>query len=171
MTSIKDINGNYFVYVFFINERIGIWLYFSLKQRLHECDHIIVIIIRQAYSLVDREVGYCQGSAFIAGLLLVQMPEEEAFAVFVALMQDYRLRELFKPSMAELGLCMYQLECLLQVSALQNYQSITRAFFSREFRSEYAPATLLDQSIINEISIQQGAGEYYWIAIRIYDSE
>ena len=44
------------------------------------------------------------------------MPEEEAFAVLVKLMQDYRLRELFKPSMAELGLCMYKLECLIQVN-------------------------------------------------------
>lgn len=131
----------------------------------------------QAYSLVDREVGYCQGSAFIVGLLLMQvaamllnnntsftcsfcfnmvsrdgspwvyyvlvcisqntesnikyasiftfclclnpsvcqMPEEEAFCVFVRLMQEYRLRELFKPSMAELGLCIYQFEYLLQV--------------------------------------------------------
>lgn len=43
------------------------------------------------------------------------MPEEEAFCVFVKLMQDYRLRELFKPSMAELGLCMYQFECMIQV--------------------------------------------------------
>lgn len=43
------------------------------------------------------------------------MPEEEAFAVLVKLMQEYRLRELFKPSMAELGLCMYKLECLIQV--------------------------------------------------------
>nr|XP_014347282.1 PREDICTED: ecotropic viral integration site 5 protein homolog isoform X5 [Latimeria chalumnae] len=42
------------------------------------------------------------------------MPEEEAFCVFVKLMQDYRLRELFKPSMAELGLCMYQFECTIQ---------------------------------------------------------
>ena len=65
--------------------------------------------------MLDREVGYCQGSAFIVGLLLMQMPEEEAFAVFVALMRDYRLRELFKPSMAELGLCMYQFENMLQV--------------------------------------------------------
>ena len=47
--------------------------------------------------------------------LLMQMPEEEAFCVFVKLMQDYRLRELFKPSMAELGLCMYQFECMIQV--------------------------------------------------------
>ena len=69
----------------------------------------------QAYSLHDREVGYCQGSGFIVGLLLMQMPEEEAFAVLVQLMQEYRLRELFKPSMAELGLVMFQLECMMQV--------------------------------------------------------
>lgn len=46
-----------------------------------------------------------------------KMPEEEAFCVFVRLMQEYRLRELFKPSMAELGLCIYQFEYLLQVGA------------------------------------------------------
>jgi len=70
--------------------------------------------VMKAYSLHDREVGYCQGSAFIVGLLLMQMPEEEAFAVVVKLMQDYRLREMFKPSMAELGLCMYQLKNLVE---------------------------------------------------------
>ncbi|XP_074386322.1 EVI5-like protein isoform X7 [Zonotrichia albicollis] len=74
----------------------------------------VLFNVMKAYSLVDREVGYCQGSAFIVGLLLMQMPEEEAFSVFVRLMQEYRLRELFKPSMAELGLCIYQFEFLLQ---------------------------------------------------------
>ncbi|XP_062992416.1 ecotropic viral integration site 5 protein homolog isoform X3 [Elgaria multicarinata webbii] len=74
----------------------------------------VLFNVMKAYSLVDREVGYCQGSAFIVGLLLMQMPEEEAFCVFVKLMQDYRLRELFKPSMAELGLCMYQFEFMIQ---------------------------------------------------------
>ena len=43
------------------------------------------------------------------------MPEEEAFAVVVKLMQDYRLREIFKPSMAELGLVLYQLKNLVEV--------------------------------------------------------
>lgn len=43
------------------------------------------------------------------------MPEEDAFVVMVRLMEDYRLREMYKPSMAELGLCMYQLECIVQV--------------------------------------------------------
>lgn len=31
------------------------------------------VCVFQAYSLVDREVGYCQGSAFIVGLLLMQV--------------------------------------------------------------------------------------------------
>ena len=70
--------------------------------------------VMKAYSIHDREVGYCQGSAFIVGLLLMQMPEEESFAVLVKIMQDYRMREMFKPSMSELGLCMYQLDTLVQ---------------------------------------------------------
>ncbi|CDW54520.1 RabGAP-TBC domain containing protein [Trichuris trichiura] len=71
--------------------------------------------VMKAYSLYDREVGYCQGSAFVVGMLLLLMPEEEAFAVLLKLMEDYRLRELYKPSMSELGLCLFQLECAVQV--------------------------------------------------------
>lgn len=42
------------------------------------------------------------------------MPEEDAFSVLVQIMQQYRMRDMFKPSMAELGLCMYQLESIVQ---------------------------------------------------------
>jgi len=70
--------------------------------------------VMKAYSLHDSEVGYCQGSAFLVGVLLLQMSEEDAFAVVVRLMEDYRLREMYKPTMAELGLCIYQLECLVE---------------------------------------------------------
>jgi hypothetical protein len=48
-------------------------------------------------------------------IITLQMPEEEAFAVLVKLMQDYKMRDMYKPTMAELGLCMYQLENLVQV--------------------------------------------------------
>ena len=71
--------------------------------------------VMKAYSIHDSEVGYCQGSAFLVGLLLLQMPEEDAFAILVRMMQDYRLREMYKPTMAELGLCIYQLESIVQV--------------------------------------------------------
>jgi hypothetical protein len=33
--------------------------------------------VMKAYSLHDREVGYCQGSAFIVGLLLMQVCVEK----------------------------------------------------------------------------------------------
>ncbi|XP_077301683.1 ecotropic viral integration site 5 [Arctopsyche grandis] len=70
--------------------------------------------VMKAYSLHDREVGYCQGSGFIVGLLLMQMPEEESFTVLVKIMQQHGMRDMYKPSMAMLGLCMYQLENLVQ---------------------------------------------------------
>lgn len=70
--------------------------------------------VMKVYSLHDEEVGYCQGIAFIVGLLLLQLSEEESFMLLSKIMQDYRMREIFKPGLAELGLCMYQLECLVQ---------------------------------------------------------
>ena len=70
--------------------------------------------VMKAYSVLDREVGYCQGTAFIVGLLLMMMPEEEAFSVLVMMMGQYRMRDMFKPSMTELGLCMYQLDTLIE---------------------------------------------------------
>lgn len=71
--------------------------------------------VMKAYSIHDSEVGYCQGSAFLVGVLLLQMPEEDAFSVLVRMMEDFKMREIYKPTFAELGLCMYQLECMVQV--------------------------------------------------------
>ncbi|KAF6021285.1 EVI5L [Bugula neritina] len=78
--------------------------------------------VMKAYSLHDREVGYCQGSGFIVGLLLMLMPEEETFSVFIQIMMEYKMRNLFKPGMAELGSCMYQLEYLIQSHSPPLYQ-------------------------------------------------
>jgi len=87
--------------------------------------------VMKAYSLHDREVGYCQGSGFIVGLLLMQMPEEEAFAVLVQIMQQHRMRDMFKPSMAELGVCMYQLENLV----LEQFPDLHIHFQSQTFQT------------------------------------
>jgi hypothetical protein len=54
-------------------------------------------------------------NGYLPIIVMLQMPEEEAFAVLVKLMQDYKMRDMYKPTMAELGLCMYQLENLVQV--------------------------------------------------------
>ncbi|SAM04147.1 hypothetical protein [Absidia glauca] len=67
----------------------------------------------KAYSLYEPDVGYCQGIAFIAGPLLVNMPEEEAFGVLVKLMDRYQLKGHFAPQLNLLHQRMYQLDGLI----------------------------------------------------------
>ncbi|XP_067310176.1 ecotropic viral integration site 5 protein homolog isoform X3 [Pseudorasbora parva] len=83
------------------------------KHRDATCQEPLLNVLK-AYSVLDREIGYCQGSVFIVGLLLTQMAEEEAFCVFVRLMKDFRLRELYRSSMVELGCCIYQFDSMIQ---------------------------------------------------------
>ncbi|CAO3631070.1 unnamed protein product [Mucor fragilis] len=69
--------------------------------------------VLRAYSLYDADVGYCQGLAFLVGPLLLHMSEEDAFCVFVRLMETYGLRTLFTLSMEGLHLCLFQFDVLL----------------------------------------------------------
>ncbi|XP_041838414.1 TBC1 domain family member 1 isoform X1 [Melanotaenia boesemani] len=69
--------------------------------------------ILKAYSLLDPEVGYCQGLSFIAGVLLLHMGEEDAFNMLKFLMYDIGLRKQYRPDMIILQIQMYQLSRLL----------------------------------------------------------
>ncbi|XP_045406472.1 TBC1 domain family member 1 isoform X5 [Lemur catta] len=69
--------------------------------------------ILKAYSLLDQEVGYCQGLSFVAGILLLHMNEEEAFKMLKFLMFDMGLRKQYRPDMIILQIQMYQLSRLL----------------------------------------------------------
>uniref|UniRef100_A0A8C6LDM0 TBC1 domain family member 1 n=1 Tax=Nothobranchius furzeri TaxID=105023 RepID=A0A8C6LDM0_NOTFU len=69
--------------------------------------------ILKAYSLLDPEVGYCQGLSFIAGVLLLHMGEEDAFNMLKFLMFDAGLRKQYRPDMIILQIQMYQLSRLL----------------------------------------------------------
>ncbi|XP_076992703.1 TBC1 domain family member 1 isoform X2 [Tamandua tetradactyla] len=69
--------------------------------------------ILKAYSLLDQEVGYCQGLSFVAGVLLLHMSEEEAFKMLKFLMFDMGLRKQYRPDMIILQIQMYQLSRLL----------------------------------------------------------
>uniref|UniRef100_A0A3B1JVN3 TBC1 domain family member 4 n=1 Tax=Astyanax mexicanus TaxID=7994 RepID=A0A3B1JVN3_ASTMX len=67
----------------------------------------------KAYSLLDPEVGYCQGLSFVAGVLLLHMSEEDAFSMLKFLMYDMGLRKQYRPDMIILQIQMYQLSRLL----------------------------------------------------------
>uniref|UniRef100_A0A8C9T1T4 RAB GTPase activating protein 1 like n=1 Tax=Scleropages formosus TaxID=113540 RepID=A0A8C9T1T4_SCLFO len=70
--------------------------------------------ICKAYSVYDEEIGYCQGQSFLAAVLLLHMPEEQAFCVLVKIMYDYGLRDLYKNNFENLHCKFYQLERLIQ---------------------------------------------------------
>ncbi|XP_073419714.1 rab GTPase-activating protein 1-like isoform X2 [Dendrobates tinctorius] len=70
--------------------------------------------ICKAYSLYDEDIGYCQGQSFLGAVLLLHMPEEQAFCVLVRIMYDYQFRNLYKNNFEDLHCKFFQLERLLQ---------------------------------------------------------
>ncbi|TSK53697.1 Rab GTPase-activating protein 1-like [Bagarius yarrelli] len=70
--------------------------------------------ICKAYSVYDEEIGYCQGQSFLAAVLLLHMPEEQAFCVLVKIMYEYKLRDLYRNNFEDLHCKFYQLERLMQ---------------------------------------------------------
>nr|XP_005996259.1 PREDICTED: rab GTPase-activating protein 1-like isoform X2 [Latimeria chalumnae] len=81
--------------------------------------------ICKAYSVYDEEIGYCQGQSFLAAVLLLHMPEEQAFCVLVKIMYEYGLRGLYKNNFEELHCKFYQLERLLQEQLTDLYTHFT----------------------------------------------
>ncbi len=70
--------------------------------------------VAKAYSIYDKDVGYCQGMMFLIASLLLHMPEEQAFNLLIKIMYTYKMRELFKLNFESLQLRLYQLECLIK---------------------------------------------------------
>ncbi|KAJ3374032.1 GTPase-activating protein [Allomyces arbusculus] len=80
----------------------------------------------KAYSIFDPEVGYCQGLSFVAGPLLLNMPDEEAFCVLVKLLKTYGLRGHYTPHMDGLQLRMFQFDQLLVEQMPDVHEHLTR---------------------------------------------
>ncbi|XP_048018402.1 ecotropic viral integration site 5 protein homolog isoform X2 [Megalobrama amblycephala] len=107
------------------------------KHQDATCQEPLLNVLK-AYSVLDREIGYCQGSVFIVGLLLTQMAEEEAFCVFVRLMKDFRMRELYRSSMVELGCCIYQFDSMIQEQLPELHSHFqTQGFHTSMFSSSW----------------------------------
>lgn len=70
--------------------------------------------VLKAYSLYDPQVGYCQGLPFVVAVLLLNMPDEQAFCLLVRLMYSYDLRGHFLPEMPKLQLRLFQFDRLVE---------------------------------------------------------
>lgn len=80
----------------------------------YKVDQKALLNVCKAYALFDPAVGYTQGMTFIATVLLLNMSEEEAFCVFVKLMNKYKLRSMFQEKMKGLELRLYQYDRILE---------------------------------------------------------
>jgi len=87
--------------------------------------------VLMAYAVHNREVGYCQAQGPIAALLLMHMPEEDAFWMLIRI-SDYYLTEYYKPG-------------------LEKVQIDGRALFHLFKRENPAAAKLMQQQSIDPI--------------------
>lgn len=68
-----------------VNRQFREHLWFRERYSLKQCSLFNVLT---AYSMYNMEIGYCQGMAGLAGVLLMYMDEEEAFWALGAFMSD-----------------------------------------------------------------------------------
>uniref|UniRef100_A0A1B0EYA1 Rab-GAP TBC domain-containing protein n=2 Tax=Lutzomyia longipalpis TaxID=7200 RepID=A0A1B0EYA1_LUTLO len=68
----------------------------------------------KAYSILDPELGYCQGLGFICGVLLLHLEEEDAFEMLKHLMFRRQMRNKYLPDMTVFQRELYQLSRLLK---------------------------------------------------------
>lgn len=52
-----------------------------------------------AFSKYDNTIGYVQGMNFIVGSLLMHCTEEITFWLFVSLIEDYQMRDIYQPEL------------------------------------------------------------------------
>ncbi|KAG0166298.1 GTPase-activating protein [Apophysomyces sp. BC1034] len=84
----------------------------------------VLFNVIKAYSLFDQQVGYCQGLPFVAGCLLLHMPDEEAFCTLVKLLNQYGLRGHFLPNLETFHERLYQFEKLLEENLPQVHRHL-----------------------------------------------
>lgn len=70
--------------------------------------------VLKAYSLLDKDVGYCQGLSFVGGVLLLHVEEEVAYNLLKHLMFIMGCRQQYRSDLIGLQVQMYQLSRLLR---------------------------------------------------------
>eukprot|EP00794_Sanderia_malayensis_P016011 gene16011-17628_t len=130
--------------------------------------------ICKAYSVYDEEVGYCQGLSYLIAVLLLHMPEEQAFCLFLKVMGDYGHRDLFRNNLELLHQRLFVLERLMEdylPSLHKHFQSLgveTHMFASQWFLTLFTskfPLSLVYP--VMDIILCEGCDIAYQIALAL----
>lgn len=121
--------------------------------------------ILKCYNLHDPEIGYCQGMGFIVGVLLMKMEVQDAFCVFVKLMENHGLRSSYSNSLSGLHSRIYQFQQLLAPLSphlLDHFKhlGVEFAYLSQWFMTIFATTCPLDTLFrIYDVILAEGANE------------
>ncbi|XP_064100515.1 TBC1 domain family member 1-like isoform X1 [Macrobrachium nipponense] len=100
--------------------------------------------VLKAYSLLDQDVGYCQGLGFVGGVLLLHVEEELAYNLLKHLMFVMGCRRQYRPDPIGLQVQMYQLSRLLHehlrnlYDHLENHEVTPQLFAAPWFLTLFA---------------------------------
>eukprot|EP00371_Babesia_bovis_P000912 XP_001609559.1 TBC domain containing protein [Babesia bovis T2Bo] len=81
----------------------------------------ILFNVLRAYAMYNPDVGYCQGMAFIAGMLVIYMDEEDAFYTMISVMEKHDINKFFLPQMKHLEKYCHVLDLYLNRKMNQLY--------------------------------------------------
>ncbi|GAB7349337.1 hypothetical protein MBLNU459_g8472t1 [Dothideomycetes sp. NU459] len=121
--------------------------------------------VLKCYNLYDPEVGYCQGMGFVVGVLLMKMEARDAFCVFVKLMENHGLRDVYSKSLSGLHSRIFQFQQLLSPLApnlLAHFKNlgVEFAYLSQWFMTIFATTCPLNTLFrIYDIILAEGANE------------
>jgi len=121
----RDIGRTFPTHKYFIKEGIG-------QQALFN--------VLKVFSLLDSDVGYCQGMSYLCGVLVTQLSECEAFWVLTALLKTYNFRGLYLSELPLLNLYLYRFSALISLffpnlSSHFLHQSVQPIYYSSEWFS------------------------------------
>ena len=135
--------------------------------------------ILRAYSVYDRDLAYCQGMAELAAVLLMHMPEEDAFWTLVQLLASpqYALRELFLPGFAALHTRFHVHTRLLQHAVPRLHEHFEAIGLKTVFYATKWYATLFSGVLpfehcmrVWDIVLLEGTEVLYTIALRTLEA-
>jgi hypothetical protein len=100
-------------------QKLGELIAMDIKRSFHNIPNLSpqsVINVLRAYAFYDLEVGYCQGMNYIAGVLYLQIQDEEAtFKALVGMVEKYRMSSLYCATLPRLKLMLYQLDRMIGI--------------------------------------------------------
>lgn len=125
---------------------------FIPRQSLTQKQQHTLMRVLDAVCNCNRDVGYCQGMNYIGGFLIQLLPcEEDSFWILQALLNDYKVKNLFKPGLAQLKMLCFQLDCLMQHYLPQVRQRLKESGISTEIYSAKWFLTLMTYELPSQM--------------------